>query len=150
MLSSSSCRWPGTRTSKFFSTFLLCFCWLVCWLLTNTVSNQWRGAPMESKLPAPVVTEPSRFGTRELGIASRPWPATRTFTFSFFQVFPPQVFPSLLLLIRVLISHNFRVCSVAWSSDGKQIASGSLDKTIKVWDSQFGDCHSTLTGHSST
>ena len=40
-----------------------------------------------------------------------------------------QVFPSLFLLIRVLTSHNFRVLSVAWSPDGKQIASGSVDET---------------------
>jgi len=36
---------------------------------------------------------------------------------------------------------------VAWSPDGNQIASGSDDKTIKIWDSQSGDCQSTLTGH---
>jgi len=47
----------------------------------------------------------------------------------------------------VLTSYNFRVYSVACSSDGKQIASGSSDKTIKIWDSLSGDCQSTLTGH---
>jgi len=59
-------------------------------------------------------------------------------------------FLPLLLLIRFLTSHNFRVLSVAWSPDGKQIASGSRegDGTIKIWDSQSGDCQSTLTGHS--
>jgi len=35
---------------------------------------------------------------------------------------------------------------VAWSPNGKQIASGSY-KTIKIWDSQSGDCQSTLTEH---
>ena len=55
----------------------------------------------------------------------------------------PQVFPFLFLLIRVLTSYNFRVYSVTWSPDGKQIASGSFDETIKIWDSQSGDCQST-------
>ena len=59
-----------------------------------------------------------------------------------------KFFPSLLLLIRALTSHNYSVYSVAWSPDGKQIASGSDDGTIKIWDSQSGDCQSTLTGHS--
>jgi len=43
---------------------------------------------------------------------------------------------------------NFRVYSMAWSPNGKQIAGGSWDKTIKIWDSQSGDCQSTLRGHS--
>ena len=37
---------------------------------------------------------------------------------------------------------------MAWSPNGKQIASGSDDNTIKIWDSQSGDCQSTLRGHS--
>ena len=57
-------------------------------------------------------------------------------------------FPSFFLLIHVLTYHNYSVGSVAWSPDGKKIASGSFDETIKIWDSQSGDCESTLTGHS--
>ncbi len=43
---------------------------------------------------------------------------------------------------------NGSVWSVAYSPDGKNIASGSLDKTIKVWNAQTGQCVSTLSGHS--
>jgi WD40 repeat protein len=43
---------------------------------------------------------------------------------------------------------NGRVRSVAWGPDGKNIASGSDDKTIKVWNAQTGQCVSTLSGHS--
>jgi WD40 repeat protein len=43
---------------------------------------------------------------------------------------------------------NGRVRSVVWSPDGKNIASGSDDKTIKVWNAQTGQCVSTLSGHS--
>jgi len=75
--------------------------------------------------------------------ANAQWPGTRIGKFS-------QVFPSLFLFIRVLTSHNFRVESVAWSPNGKKIASCSHDSTIKIWDSQSGDCHSTLTGHSNS
>ena len=57
-------------------------------------------------------------------------------------------FSSLPLLIRVLTFPDCRVFSVGWSPDGKQIASGSGDNTIKIWDSHSGDCQSTLTGHS--
>jgi len=37
---------------------------------------------------------------------------------------------------------------VTWSVDGK-VASGSGDKTIKIWNTNTGQCVSTLTGHSS-
>jgi WD40 repeat protein len=40
------------------------------------------------------------------------------------------------------------VHSVAWSKDGKQVASGSWDKSVKIWETSTGECLSTLTGHS--
>ena len=40
-----------------------------------------------------------------------------------------------------------RVVSVCFSSDGKQIASGSWDKTVKIWNASSGELQSTLAGH---
>ena len=37
-----------------------------------------------------------------------------------------------------LTGHSGSVHSVAYSPDGKHFVSGSLDKTVKVWDSQTG------------
>jgi len=36
---------------------------------------------------------------------------------------------------------------VAWSSDGKWLASGSHDKTVRVWDALSGKLVRTLEGH---
>ena len=40
------------------------------------------------------------------------------------------------------------VLSVAWRPDGRQLASGSSDNTIIVWDAETGEPVRTLTGHS--
>ncbi len=56
-------------------------------------------------------------------------------------------FPELLRVLNHLTA-NGRVRSVAWNPDGTTIASGSDDKTIKLWNAQTGQCVSTLSGHS--
>ena len=38
------------------------------------------------------------------------------------------------------------VVSVCFSSDGKQIASGSWDNTVKIWNASSGELQSTLRG----
>ena len=43
----------------------------------------------------------------------------------------------------MFLSSN-RVVSVCFSSDGKQIASGSWDKTVKIWNASSGELQSTL------
>ncbi|PIG69509.1 G-protein beta WD-40 repeats containing protein, partial [Aspergillus arachidicola] len=51
--------------------------------------------------------------------------------------------------LQTLEGHSDRVNSVAFSPDGQKIASGSKDKTIKLWDTKTGMELQTLKGHSS-
>ncbi|MCG5058491.1 MAG: serine/threonine protein kinase [Limnoraphis sp. WC205] len=52
-------------------------------------------------------------------------------------------------LIATLKGHSHNVLSIAFSSDGRTLASGSRDNTIKLWDVQTRREIATLTGHSS-
>ncbi|CAG8525596.1 10095_t:CDS:2 [Acaulospora morrowiae] len=46
-----------------------------------------------------------------------------------------------------LLAHSSGIWSACWSPIGNVIATGSLDKTIKVWDPETGDYYRTLQGH---
>jgi WD40 repeat protein len=48
----------------------------------------------------------------------------------------------------ILRGHVAQVRSVAYSPDGKYIASGSDDKTVKIWDATTGTILRSLRGHS--
>jgi WD40 repeat protein len=70
----------------------------------------------------------------------------------------PQTAPEVIQATRVasagnkrqllsLESHTDAVWSVAWSPDGKGLATASRDGTVKVWNAETGDELRTLRGH---
>ena len=48
---------------------------------------------------------------------------------------------------RTLTGHTDWVRSIDISPDGKMLASGSADKTVRLWDVETGEHLKTLTGH---
>ena len=52
--------------------------------------------------------------------------------------------------LSVLFEHDVAVQSVAFSADGKSFVSGSIDKTVKLWDMQTGGVVKTFHGHTAT
>src|SRR5262245_50674879 len=48
---------------------------------------------------------------------------------------------------RALEGHTGWIAAVAFSPDGKTLATGSADPAVKLWDLQAGKAKATLTGH---
>jgi serine/threonine protein kinase len=61
----------------------------------------------------------------------------------------PQINSSVSPLDKTLTGHSGQVYSLAYSPDGRYLASGSKDRTIKIWEVATGKQLRTLTGHSS-
>jgi small GTP-binding protein len=55
-----------------------------------------------------------------------------------------------LTLRHVLRGHKDAINRIAWSPDGKYLASPSEDKTIHIWDVSTGECVRVLEGHTDT
>ncbi|KAK5290630.1 hypothetical protein LTR99_011031 [Exophiala xenobiotica] len=62
--------------------------------------------------------------------------------------FIPGISKNWNLCLQTLEGHSGWVTSVAFSPDRQQLASGSHDRTLGLWDARTGDCSETLEGHS--
>ena len=120
--------------------------WSGFWRGTGGRLCLWRGTTMGQSSPAAARTRPSRSGRQgrlaRLS-ASRPWRGT-TGTY---------LLPLALLIFKVVLFAHYpamrsTVWSVGFDPSGKKLVSGSLDKTIRVWDATTGEpIGSPLTGH---
>lgn len=50
--------------------------------------------------------------------------------------------------LQTLKGHSDIVYSVVFSPDSKQVVSGSVDRTVRLWDTITGEALQTLKGHS--
>jgi WD40 repeat protein len=50
-------------------------------------------------------------------------------------------------LLQTLEGHSNEIKTVTFSPDGKQLASGSYDGTVRLWDAMTGAALQTLEGH---
>ncbi|MET7332808.1 WD40 repeat domain-containing protein [Nonomuraea sp. NPDC005650] len=53
-------------------------------------------------------------------------------------------------LADVMVGHNDSLWRLAWSPDGRRIATTSVDSTARIWDTTTGSCGAVLGGHTRT
>ena len=62
---------------------------------------------------------------------------------------PAEQHPQGLTLLHTLRGHEGKILKIAWSPDGRTLASSSYDETVGLWDTTTGKHLNYLRGHSS-
>ncbi|MGA2636350.1 toll/interleukin-1 receptor domain-containing protein [Methylocella sp.] len=125
-------RWPATAAVAVAAAVLAS-------ALALTLGGSFRTPPITPVQPA--ATNPS--APPQPAPAPQPAPRPSVIPKSFTAPAPPA--PPVLL--RTLTGHTGYVQSVAFSPDGRTLASGSWDSAVKLWDVASGQLQRTLTGH---
>ncbi|GHO86834.1 serine/threonine-protein kinase [Dictyobacter formicarum] len=95
--------------------------------------------PTVSSLLAPLPLKPEPTAASQMAVYQAPpvVPKTPTGKRSARRTGPPQVFPQANMLY-VCMGHATRITALAWSPDGKYLASASYDKTVQIWEAANG------------
>jgi WD40 repeat protein len=115
--------------------------------LTDSLSNYFATAypqvfgtyPAYPTFDKSLLTPPTVFSSSFVTPAPKPTLVQPTPT--------PHILPPTVALTKTLTGHSGPVNLVAFSSDGKLLASGSTDSTVKIWDVATGQLITTLSGY---
>ena len=86
---------------------------------------------------------------KDLNPDSDPKTLIQAKTASYSSLTTPKTLSPTWNCVHTLTGHVSSITAIAFSPDGETLASGSADRTVKVWNPNNGVLHCTLSGHSS-
>ncbi len=107
-------------------------CWGDLWRLAQDAPPGWCAAILRI-LPRKQVTDPDRKGLKELFKLAEAW--------------PPQDFAQAYFHRITIGAHDHEIRCLAINAEGTVLASGSADRSVRLWELPSGKHLATCTGH---